>query len=90
MAVICLGDGFRRASVNRPPTPDADEDRESEPTLQEIINIKVGNFRLNCVPFCEGVGEYAFVVLLGHDDSFVHVTMFKLVCRNIATFVLTY
>ncbi|XP_024390454.1 uncharacterized protein [Physcomitrium patens] len=30
-----------RASVHRPPTPDADEDREPEPTLQEIINIKL-------------------------------------------------
>lgn len=33
--------GFRRASVNRPPTPDADDDRDQEPTLQEIINMKV-------------------------------------------------
>jgi len=44
----------RRASVNRPPTPDGDDDRESEPTLQEIVNIKVGYFRLLqsklCVP----------------------------------------
>lgn len=31
----------RRASVNRPPTPDVDDDKEPEPTLQEIINIKV-------------------------------------------------
>ncbi|CAM6110437.1 unnamed protein product [Calypogeia fissa] len=30
-----------RASINRPPTPDADEDKEAEPTLQEIINIKI-------------------------------------------------
>ncbi|XP_056169666.1 transcription and mRNA export factor ENY2 isoform X1 [Syzygium oleosum] len=30
-----------RHSVNRPPTPDAAEDQEKEPTLQEIINIKV-------------------------------------------------
>lgn len=37
---------FRRASVHRPPTPDADEDREPEPTLQEIINIKVDFPRL--------------------------------------------
>lgn len=27
--------------MNRPPTPDAAEDQEKEPTLQEIINIKV-------------------------------------------------
>lgn len=33
--------GKRRNSVNRPPTPDAVEDQEKEPTLQEIINIKV-------------------------------------------------
>jgi hypothetical protein len=31
----------RRASVNRPPTPDVSNDKESEPTLQEIINVKV-------------------------------------------------
>ncbi|XP_024374365.1 transcription and mRNA export factor ENY2 [Physcomitrium patens] len=30
-----------RASVSRPPTPDADEEMEPEPTLQEIINIKL-------------------------------------------------
>ncbi|KAA8533306.1 hypothetical protein F0562_033161 [Nyssa sinensis] len=30
-----------RASVKRPPTPDADEEHDQEPTLQEIINIKV-------------------------------------------------
>ncbi|XP_030443633.1 transcription and mRNA export factor ENY2 isoform X2 [Syzygium oleosum] len=30
-----------RHSVNRPPTPDAAEDQEKEPTLQEIINIKL-------------------------------------------------
>jgi len=30
-----------RASVNRPPTPDADDDRDQEPTLQEIINMKL-------------------------------------------------
>ncbi|KAH9743479.1 transcription and mRNA export factor ENY2 [Citrus sinensis] len=30
-----------RNSVNRPPTPDAVEDQEKEPTLQEIINIKM-------------------------------------------------
>lgn len=30
-----------RASINRPPTPDADDDGETEPTLQEIINIKL-------------------------------------------------
>ncbi|XWS44006.1 hypothetical protein CRYUN_Cryun15aG0008100 [Craigia yunnanensis] len=28
-------------SVNRPPTPDAVEDQGKEPTLQEIINIKL-------------------------------------------------
>ncbi|XP_039047454.1 transcription and mRNA export factor ENY2-like isoform X1 [Hibiscus syriacus] len=28
-------------SVNRPPTPDAAEDQGKEPTLQEIINIKL-------------------------------------------------
>ncbi|KAJ4831132.1 Transcription and mRNA export factor eny2 [Turnera subulata] len=30
-----------RNSVNRPPTPDAVEHQEKEPTLQEIINIKL-------------------------------------------------
>ncbi|PKA55237.1 hypothetical protein AXF42_Ash003874 [Apostasia shenzhenica] len=30
-----------RGSVNRPPTPDADEEPHKEPTLQEIINIKL-------------------------------------------------
>ncbi|CAM6032759.1 unnamed protein product [Sphagnum compactum] len=30
-----------RASVNRPPTPDVNNDKESEPTLQEIINVKL-------------------------------------------------
>ncbi|XP_020248432.1 transcription and mRNA export factor SUS1 [Asparagus officinalis] len=30
-----------RASINRPPTPDAEEEPEREPTLQEIINIKM-------------------------------------------------
>ncbi|XP_022740933.1 transcription and mRNA export factor SUS1-like [Durio zibethinus] len=28
-------------SVNRPPTPDAAEDQGKEPTLQEIINLKL-------------------------------------------------
>ncbi|KAJ9563978.1 hypothetical protein OSB04_009138 [Centaurea solstitialis] len=33
---------LRRASIKRPPTPDAeDEDEDREPTLQEIINIKL-------------------------------------------------
>jgi hypothetical protein len=35
------GDGFRRESINRPPTPSAVEDRDKEPSLVEIINIKV-------------------------------------------------
>ncbi|CAK9143308.1 unnamed protein product [Ilex paraguariensis] len=30
-----------RHSVNRPPTPDVRDDQEKEPTLQEIINIKL-------------------------------------------------
>ncbi|XP_059669971.1 transcription and mRNA export factor ENY2 [Cornus florida] len=30
-----------RHSVNRPPTPDARDDQDQEPTLQEIINIKL-------------------------------------------------
>ncbi|XP_042496647.1 transcription and mRNA export factor ENY2-like [Macadamia integrifolia] len=30
-----------RASINRPPTPDAEEDKEKELTLQEIINVKL-------------------------------------------------
>ncbi|KAJ8634205.1 hypothetical protein MRB53_027541 [Persea americana] len=30
-----------RASINRPPTPDGDEDPQQELTLQEIINIKL-------------------------------------------------
>ncbi|KAK3040844.1 hypothetical protein RJ639_029188 [Escallonia herrerae] len=32
---------FRRASIKRPPTPDAEEEQDREPTLQEIINIKL-------------------------------------------------
>ncbi|KAJ4710852.1 Transcription and mRNA export factor ENY2 [Melia azedarach] len=33
---------YKRSSINRPPTPDVDKDRENqEPTLQEIINIKM-------------------------------------------------
>jgi hypothetical protein len=31
--------------VNRPPTPDGEEERDPEPTLQEIINIKVDYLR---------------------------------------------
>ncbi|URE29956.1 hypothetical protein MUK42_26274 [Musa troglodytarum] len=31
----------RRASINRPPTPDPDEEPEKELTLQEMINIKL-------------------------------------------------
>ena len=35
----------RRTSINRPPTPDPDteedQDQNQQPTLQEIINIKV-------------------------------------------------
>ncbi|KAG0495656.1 hypothetical protein HPP92_000347 [Vanilla planifolia] len=34
-------DLLRRTSVNRPPTPDADEEPAKETTLQEIINIKL-------------------------------------------------
>ncbi|RRT54610.1 hypothetical protein BHE74_00048780 [Ensete ventricosum] len=30
-----------RASINRPPTPDPDEEPEKELTLQEMINIKL-------------------------------------------------
>ncbi|KAJ7297292.1 hypothetical protein O6H91_10G017400 [Diphasiastrum complanatum] len=30
-----------RASINRPPTPDVDEEKRDEPTLQDIINIKL-------------------------------------------------
>ncbi|KAL8153049.1 hypothetical protein V2J09_010809 [Rumex salicifolius] len=30
-----------RHSVNRPPTPDESDEQEKEPTLQEIINIKL-------------------------------------------------
>eukprot|EP00262_Sarcandra_glabra_P008014 TRINITY_DN21184_c0_g1_i1.p1 TRINITY_DN21184_c0_g1~~TRINITY_DN21184_c0_g1_i1.p1 ORF type:complete len:112 (-),score=21.95 TRINITY_DN21184_c0_g1_i1:363-698(-) len=30
-----------RSSINRPPTPDGDEDPEQELSLQEIINIKL-------------------------------------------------
>ncbi|KAG9445980.1 hypothetical protein H6P81_012108 [Aristolochia fimbriata] len=30
-----------RSSINRPPTPDGDEEPEQELTLQEIINIKL-------------------------------------------------
>ncbi|KAK4710575.1 hypothetical protein R3W88_005088 [Solanum pinnatisectum] len=31
----------RRNSVNRPPTPDTRDEQENEPTLKEIINIKL-------------------------------------------------
>jgi hypothetical protein len=31
----------RRASIIRPPTPSADVDGEKEPSLREIINVKV-------------------------------------------------
>ncbi|KAH0727789.1 hypothetical protein KY285_003501 [Solanum tuberosum] len=31
----------RRHSVNRPPTPDTRDEQENEPTLKEIINIKL-------------------------------------------------
>ncbi|KAH7683139.1 enhancer of yellow 2 transcription factor protein [Dioscorea alata] len=30
-----------RASINRPPTPDADEEPEREPALVEVINVKM-------------------------------------------------
>ncbi|XP_052198128.1 transcription and mRNA export factor ENY2 [Diospyros lotus] len=30
-----------RHSVNRPPTPDARDDQEKDPTFQEIVNIKL-------------------------------------------------
>nr|ACN36849.1 unknown [Zea mays] len=30
-----------RASINRPPTPSAEEDRDKQPSLGEIINIKL-------------------------------------------------
>ncbi|XP_020580659.1 transcription and mRNA export factor SUS1 [Phalaenopsis equestris] len=30
-----------RGSVNRPPTPEIDDEPQKEPTLQEIINIKL-------------------------------------------------
>jgi len=30
-----------RASINRPPTPSAEEDRDKEPSLEEAINIKL-------------------------------------------------
>ncbi|XP_021899624.1 transcription and mRNA export factor ENY2 [Carica papaya] len=34
--------GKRRGSINRPPTPDAENNNQDrEPTLQEIINIKL-------------------------------------------------
>ncbi|XP_044488621.1 transcription and mRNA export factor ENY2-like [Mangifera indica] len=33
---------YKRSSINRPPTPDVDKDRENqEATLQEIVNIKL-------------------------------------------------
>ena len=35
----------RRTSINRPPTPVAEEDQDHQPTLQEIINIKVLSLR---------------------------------------------
>ncbi|KAB1225812.1 Mitochondrial import receptor subunit TOM20, partial [Morella rubra] len=31
----------RRTSINRPPTPDTEDDQEHQPSLQEIINIKL-------------------------------------------------
>lgn len=30
-----------RTSINRPPTPDTEDDQEHQPSLQEIINIKL-------------------------------------------------
>ncbi|CAO1940730.1 unnamed protein product [Urochloa humidicola] len=30
-----------RASINRPPTPGGDEERDKEPSLEEVINIKL-------------------------------------------------
>ncbi|RCV28773.1 hypothetical protein SEVIR_5G435800v4 [Setaria viridis] len=30
-----------RASINRPPTPSAEQDRDKEPSLEEVINIKL-------------------------------------------------
>ncbi|XP_062207909.1 transcription and mRNA export factor ENY2-like isoform X2 [Phragmites australis] len=30
-----------RASINRPPTPSAEEERGEEPSLREIINVKL-------------------------------------------------
>ncbi|KAL2524587.1 Transcription and mRNA export factor SUS1 [Abeliophyllum distichum] len=32
---------FWRASIKRPPTPDAEDETDREPTIQEIINIKL-------------------------------------------------
>ncbi|OEL36804.1 Transcription and mRNA export factor SUS1, partial [Dichanthelium oligosanthes] len=31
----------RRASINRPPTPSAEEERDKEASLEEVINIKL-------------------------------------------------
>ncbi|CAA2970047.1 ELMO domain-containing C isoform X1 [Olea europaea subsp. europaea] len=36
-----FNDGGLRASIKRPPTPDAEDERDREPTIQEIINIKL-------------------------------------------------
>lgn len=40
---FCIGSFMakRRPSVNRPPTPDARLDQEKEPSVMEMINIKV-------------------------------------------------
>jgi hypothetical protein len=40
--------------VNRPPTPDMNNDKESEPTLQEIINVKVRRGLLQQTPTPKG------------------------------------
>ncbi len=40
--------------MNRPPTPDVNNDKESEPTLQEIINVKVRRGLLQQTPTPKG------------------------------------
>ena len=53
----------RKHSVNRPPTPDAVEDQGKEPTLQEIINIKVFFFFFIIISDFLGVFIYLFTMI---------------------------
>lgn len=64
--------------MNRPPTPDAAEDQEKEPTLQEIINIKVCS-SLKLTTFCilDAEIDGNCVGLLGFKVSICEVDRFS-------------